>query len=59
MTGISSQHDHKIVEINEVNFDVSDDITVSKQWVSGRVKYGTSSYGCSYTPDAVFQRTLH
>ena len=59
MTGISSQHDHKIVEINEANFDVSDDITVTKQWVSGRVNYWTGSYGCSYTPDAVFQRTLH
>jgi hypothetical protein len=58
MTGIYSKHNHKIAEINEVNFDVSDDITVSKQRIGGRVNYGTSSYGWSYTPDAVFQRTL-
>jgi hypothetical protein len=57
MTGINSKHNHKIVETNEVNFDVSADITVSKQWISGRVNYGTSSYGRSYKPDAVFQRT--
>jgi hypothetical protein len=57
MTGITSKHNQKIVEINAVNFDVSDNSTVSKQWISGRVNYGTSSYGWSYNPDPVFQRT--
>jgi hypothetical protein len=57
MTGINSEHNHKTAEKNEVNLDVSDDIAVSKQRISGRVDYGTSSYGWSYKPDAVFQRT--
>jgi len=58
MTVINSKHNHKIAEINEVNFYVSYDITVSKQCISERVNHGTTSYGWSYTPDAVFQRTL-
>jgi len=47
MTGITrnSKHNHKILEINEVYSDVSDDITVSKQRISGRVNYGTSICG--------------
>jgi len=57
MTGINSKHKHKIVEINEVNFDVPAEITFSKQRISGRVNYGTSSYGWRYKPDAMFQRT--
>jgi hypothetical protein len=57
MTGINSEHNHKTVGKNEVNVDVSDDIAVSKQWISGRVNYGTSSNGWSYESDAVFQRT--
>jgi hypothetical protein len=58
MVGINSKHNHKIAKMNEVNFNVSNDIKVSKSMISGRVGYGTSSYGCSRTRDAVFQRTL-
>jgi hypothetical protein len=53
----NSKHNNKIVETNEANSDVSDDITVSKQWISGRVNYGTSICGQSYKPDAMFHRT--
>jgi hypothetical protein len=37
-----------MAEINEVDFDFLVDITVAKQWISGRVNYETSSYGLSY-----------